>query len=49
MGRKQMGVVYASDIYGTITAIIEEPSPVPSAASMLRDLLDIYVGGGGGL
>jgi hypothetical protein len=38
-----MGVVYETDIYGTITMIIDEPTPVPSAATMLRDLLDIYV------
>jgi len=43
MGRKQMGVVYTTDIYGTITLIIDEPNPVPSSATMLRDLLDIYV------
>lgn len=43
LGQKQMGVVYHTDIYGTITAIIDEPNPVPSAATMLRDLLDIYV------
>ncbi len=43
LGRKQMGVVYHTDIYGTITAIIEEPDPVPSAATLLRDLLAIYV------
>jgi homoserine dehydrogenase len=43
LGRKQMGVVYSTDIYGTITAIIDEPSPVPSAATMLRDVLSIYV------
>jgi homoserine dehydrogenase len=42
LGRKQMGVLYQTDIYGTITAIIDEPSPVPSAATMLRDVLDIY-------
>jgi homoserine dehydrogenase len=43
LGRKQMGVVYETDIYGTITAIIDdEPSPMPSAAAMLRDLLDIF-------
>jgi homoserine dehydrogenase len=42
LGRKQMGVVFHTDIYGTITAIIDEPSPIPSAATMLRDLLDIY-------
>jgi len=43
LGRKQMGVVYTTDIYGTITCIIDEPNPVPSSATMLRDLLDIYV------
>ena len=43
LGRKQMGVVYTTDIYGTITFIIDEPNPVPSSATMLRDLLDIYV------
>jgi len=44
LGQKQMGVVFSTDIYGTITAIIDEPDPIPSAATMLRDLLDIYVG-----
>lgn len=43
LGHKQMGVVFSTDIYGTITAIIDEPDPIPSAATMLRDLLDIYV------
>jgi len=43
LGSKQVGVVYATDIYGTISAVIEEPNPIPSAATMLRDLLDIYV------
>lgn len=42
LGRKQIGVVYITDIYGTITATIDEPTPIPSAATMLRDLLDIY-------
>lgn len=44
LGRKQMGVVFHTDIYGTITAIIEEPDPIPSAATMLRDVLDILAG-----
>jgi len=39
---KQMGVLYETDIYGTLTACIEEVTPVPSAATMLRDVLDIY-------
>jgi homoserine dehydrogenase len=42
LGRKHMGVVYHTDIYGTIMAAIEEPTPLPSAAAMLRDILDIY-------
>ncbi|HEY73132.1 MAG: homoserine dehydrogenase [Chloroflexi bacterium] len=42
LGYGQMGVVFSTDIYGVITAIIDEPDPVPSAATMLRDVLDIY-------
>lgn len=37
-----MGVSYTSDLYGTITASIQEPEPTPSASSLLRDLLTIY-------
>jgi homoserine dehydrogenase len=43
MGRKQMGVIYYTDIYGTITATIDEPDPIPSAMTMLRDMLDILI------
>jgi homoserine dehydrogenase len=43
LGRKQMGVMYHTDIYGTLMAAIDEPTPVPSAATMLRDILDIFV------
>lgn len=39
---QQMGVVYHTDIYGVISAAILEEEPVPSAATMLRDLLAIY-------
>ncbi|MGC9398941.1 MAG: homoserine dehydrogenase [Anaerolineae bacterium] len=42
LGSKQLGIVYTTDIYGTLTLVIDEPTPVPSAATMLRDLLDIY-------
>ena len=42
LGRKQMAVRYTTDIYGIITAVIEEPDPIPSSATMLRDLLAIY-------
>jgi homoserine dehydrogenase len=46
LGRKHMGVVYHTDIYGTLLAAIEEPTPMPSAATMLRDILDIYASPG---
>jgi homoserine dehydrogenase len=39
---QQMGIVYHTDIYGVISASILETEPVPSAATMLRDLLAIY-------
>jgi homoserine dehydrogenase len=42
LGGQQMGIVYHTDIYGTISASILETDPVPSAATMLRDLLGIY-------
>ena len=42
LGGQQMGVVYHTDIYGTISAAILEEEPLPSAAAMLRDLLSIY-------
>jgi homoserine dehydrogenase len=42
LGSKQMGITFETDIFGTITSIIDEPTPLPSAATMLRDLLDIY-------
>jgi homoserine dehydrogenase len=41
LGRKHMGIVYHTDIYGTLMTAIEEPTPLPSAATMLRDILDI--------
>jgi len=42
LGSKQMGIVFDTDIYGTLTVVIDEVTPVPSAATMLRDVLDIY-------
>jgi homoserine dehydrogenase len=42
LGGQQMGIVYHTDIYGVISAAILETEPVPSAATMLRDLLSIY-------
>ncbi len=44
LGPRAMGITFQTDIYGTITAIIDEEDPVPSAATMLRDVLDIYSG-----
>jgi len=40
---QQMGIVYTTDIYGTIEAAITEVEPVASAATLLRDLLDILI------
>ena len=42
LGPKQMGITFETDLFGTITSVIEEETPLPSAATMLRDLLDIY-------
>lgn len=39
---QQMGIVYHTDIYGTISAAIVENEPIPSAATLLRDLLAIF-------
>jgi len=44
LGPKGMGITFETDIFGTITSLIDEPTPLPSAATMLRDLLDIYIG-----
>ena len=42
LGSKQMGITFETDLFGTITSIIDEPTPLPSAATMLRDLLGIF-------
>ncbi len=42
LGAQHMGVSYTSDLFGTITASIHETSPLPSASTMLRDLLILY-------
>ena len=36
----QMGVVYTTDIMGTITAIIEDEGPTATAAAVLRDVIN---------
>lgn len=37
----QMAVVYHTDIAGTLTAVIDEEDPMPTAAAMLRDVIDL--------
>lgn len=44
LGRKQMGIIYHTDIYGILMAAIEERTPLPSAATMLRDIIHVCVG-----
>jgi homoserine dehydrogenase len=41
---KQMGIVFHTDICGVLSAAILEETPVPTAAAMLRDVVDIYSG-----
>ena len=38
----QMAVVYYTDIAGTLTAVIDEEDPMPTAAAMLRDVIDLH-------
>ncbi|MBI1800348.1 MAG: homoserine dehydrogenase [Chloroflexi bacterium] len=38
----QMGIIYHSDINGIITAAIQEENPMPTAAAVLRDLINLY-------
>ena len=42
LGAEQMGIIYYTDICGVISAAIVEETPVPTAAAMLRDVVDIY-------
>ena len=44
LGPKQMGIVYHTDISGSISAAIVEETPVPTAFAMLRDVVGIYAG-----
>ena len=46
LGPKQMGIVYHTDISGSISATIVEETPVPTAFAMLRDVVEIYAGAG---
>jgi homoserine dehydrogenase len=45
LGAKSMGIVYHTDINGRIAAFIEEESPQPTAAAVLRDVVDLFVQG----
>ncbi len=38
-----MGVIYHTDINGTIFASIEERDPYPTAAAVLRDMVNAYI------
>jgi homoserine dehydrogenase len=40
----QMGIVYYTDIQGTQCAVVDEEGTIPTAAAMLRDLINIYRG-----
>lgn len=42
LGALHMGVSYTTDLFGTITTSIFEESSLPSASTMLRDLLILY-------
>lgn len=40
--RWHMGVRYSTDTMGVIHAIIHEPEPLPTAAAVLRDVIDVF-------
>jgi len=46
LGPKQMGIVFHTDINGSISAAIVEDTPTPTAAAVLRDVVEIYAGAG---
>lgn len=41
LGAEQMGIVYHTDINGQIAAAVVEETPLPTAAAMLRDMVEI--------
>jgi homoserine dehydrogenase len=41
MGADEMGIVYYTDIAGRLSMTTRETDPVPTAAAMLRDLIEI--------
>lgn len=42
LGPKQMGIVYHTDISGSIAAAIVEETPLPTASAVLRDVVELY-------
>jgi homoserine dehydrogenase len=40
----QMGVVYQSDLYETLFIAVDERDPTATAAAMLRDVVNLYLG-----
>jgi homoserine dehydrogenase len=46
LGPEQMGIIFYTDVCGTLSATIVEETPVPTAFAMLRDVLEIYLHGG---
>jgi homoserine dehydrogenase len=42
LGAKQMGIVYHTDICGALGATIIEETPLPTAAAVLRDVIQIF-------
>ncbi len=42
LSANQMGVMYRTDVNGEITAVIEEGNPMPTAAAVVRDLINLY-------
>ncbi len=42
LGAKQMGIVYYTDVCGILSASIVEETPLPTAAAMLRDVVNLY-------
>lgn len=40
----EMGIVYTTDIYGILSAKVDERGPLPTGSAMLRDVVDIYRG-----
>jgi homoserine dehydrogenase len=42
VGLWDMGVIYYTDTMGTLTAIIEEKGAMPTAAAVLRDMINIF-------